>query len=189
MKPKSVLLSSILYLLPSLLIGCGQNGNIKVADKDPVASASADTSHAKAPDPNDWYRWRGPEQNGRSRQKNLPSEWEPPSQQNPQGKNIIWTNDIGGMSSPIVMNGRIYTLSRTGEVNTGDATVPGPHAQETFVCVDFNTGNKIWEHRENMTQTEDPFWRIGWSNPAGDPETGNGYALGAQCTFLRPDGT
>jgi hypothetical protein len=87
------------------------------------------------------------------------------------------------MSSPIVMNGRIYTLSRTGEYDTGNGVVPSAHAQETFVCVDFKTGNKIWEHRENMTQTDDPFWRIGWSNPRGDPETGNVYALGA-CTFL-----
>src|SRR3954471_5790778 len=108
MKPKAILLSSILYLLSSLLIGCGHNGNVKVADKDPVSSSSA--GGQKAPDPNDWYRWRGPEQNGRSRQKNLPSEWEPPTKQNPEGKNLIWTNDIGGMSSPIVMNGRIYTL-------------------------------------------------------------------------------
>src|SRR4051812_5698995 len=193
MKPKAILLSSILYLLSSLLIGCGQNGKVGSASADAEKSETkpTDANHAlaaHAPDPNDWYRWRGPEQNGVSRQKNLPSDWAPPTKENPEGKNLIWTNDVGGMSSPIVMNGRIYTLSRTGEVNSGDATVPGPHAQETFVCVDFKTGNKIWEHRENMTQTDDPFWRIGWSNPIGDPETGNVYALGAQCTFLCLDG-
>ncbi|HEV8378585.1 MAG TPA: hypothetical protein VGP99_07025, partial [Tepidisphaeraceae bacterium] len=89
-------LSSILCFLASLLIGCDKNANVK------VGSASADANHAPArqADPNDWYRWRGPEQNGVSRQKNLPSEWEPPTPQNPQGKNLIWTNDVGGMSSP-----------------------------------------------------------------------------------------
>ncbi|HEV8379221.1 MAG TPA: PQQ-binding-like beta-propeller repeat protein, partial [Tepidisphaeraceae bacterium] len=182
MKPNSIFLSSIIYLLSSFLAGCGQNGNVR------VGSASADRPTQTAANPGDWYRWRGPEQNGLSRQKNLPSEWAPPTKENPQGKNIIWTNDIGGMSSPIVMNSKLYTLSRVGEQSTGDAVVPGPHAQETFVCVDANTGNKIWEHRENMTQTDDPFWRIGWSNPAGDPQTGRVYALGAQCTFLCLDG-
>src|SRR5580765_6412006 len=101
MKPKSILLSSILYLLSSLLAGCGQNGNVKVASAADSTSNNHTAQHA--PDPNDWYRWRGPEQNGVSRQKNLPSDWAPPSKENPQGKNIIWVNDVGGMSSPIVM--------------------------------------------------------------------------------------
>src|SRR5438045_343819 len=128
MKPKSILLSSLLYLLSSLLVGCGQNGN-KIVPSDGT-SASNDRAQYKI-DPNDWYRWRGPEQNGHSREKNLPNEWAPPSKENPDGKNIVWTNDIGGMSSPIVMNGRLFTLSRTGELNTGDGTIPTEHTQET----------------------------------------------------------
>src|SRR6267142_281372 len=40
-----------------------------------------------------------------------------------------------------------------------------------------------------MTQTDVPFWRIGWSNPIGDPTTNRVYALGAQCTFLCLDAT
>src|SRR5437762_6578226 len=147
MKPKSILLVSLLYLLS----GCGQNGNKIVSDSADGQKPNDKNHPAMAANPNDWPRWRGPEQNGHTRQKNLPNEWAPPSQQNPEGKNIIWTNDIGGMSSPIVMNGRLYTLSRTGEVDTGNGMIPSAHCQESFVCVDFNTGKQIWEHRENMT--------------------------------------
>jgi outer membrane protein assembly factor BamB len=192
MKRNPLFLSSILYLLTSLLLaGCNQNNN----GNQPVAKSEAvkpDPTKPEVkiitPNPGDWPHWRGPEQRGVSRQKNLPSEWEPPTPANPAGKNVIWTNEIGGMSSPIVMNGKLFILSRTGETMHGDAMVPSTHAQETFVAVDAKTGKKIWEHRENMTQTDVPFWRIGWSNAAGDPATNRVYALGAQTTFLCLDG-
>ena len=51
---------------------------------------------------NDWYRWRGPEQNGVSREKNLPETWDPDT-----GENVAWKLDIGGMSSPVVMKGKV----------------------------------------------------------------------------------
>ena len=134
----------------------------------------------------DWYRWRGPEQNGVSREKNLPDSW------SPEGENLIWKNDIGGMSSPIVMNGKVYTISRSGEVaaggESGETVKPGPMTQESYVCVDATTGKKLWQHTENMTQTDVPFHRIGWSNPVGDPATGRVYFFGCNCGFLCLDG-
>ena len=36
----------------------------------------------------------------------------------------------------------------------------------------------------NMTQTEVPVHRLGWSNPVGDPATGRVYVLGAQCNLI-----
>src|ERR1051326_4202703 len=69
-------------------------------------ACSLESTHASA---NDWYRWRGPEQNGVSREKSLPEKW------SPEGENLLWTAKAGGMSSPIVMNGKVYTLSRIGE--------------------------------------------------------------------------
>jgi outer membrane protein assembly factor BamB len=134
----------------------------------------------------DWYRWRGPEQDGVSREKNLPSTW------SPDGENLIWKNDVGGMSSPIVMNGKVYTISRSGEVaaggESGDTVKPGPMTTESYVCVDAKTGKEIWKHTENMTQTDVPFHRIGWSNPVGDPATGRVYFFGCNCGFLCLDG-
>src|SRR5882724_5256114 len=135
---------------------------------------------------NDWYQWRGPEQNGVSRETNLPDKW------SPDGENVAWTNDVGGMSSPIVMNGKIYTFTRVGEVATGEgnsATLsPGPKTQEALTCIDAKTGKIIWQHMENMYMTDDPFHRIGWSNPVGDPATGRVYALGAQNILICCEG-
>lgn len=135
----------------------------------------------------DWYRWRGPEQDGVSREKNLPSKW------NPEGnENVVWTNNIGSMSSPIVMNGKIYTIGRSGEVPAGTADAPtykpGPMTQESYVCVDAKTGKTLWTHHENMTQTDVPFHRIGWSNAVGDPKTNRVYFFGCQCWLLCLDG-
>src|SRR5688572_14087101 len=67
------------------------------------------TAHA-----GDWHQWRGPEQTGVSRERNLPESW------SPEGENLAWVNDCGGMSSPIVMNGKVYTLTRVGDVPAGE---------------------------------------------------------------------
>ena len=134
----------------------------------------------------DWYRWRGPEQNGVSRETNIPDSW------SPDGTNLIWKNEIGGMSSPIVMNGKVYTISRTGEVAAGgaagDTLKPGPYTAESYVCVNAANGKELWKHTENMTQTDVPFHRIGWSNPVGDPKTGRVYFYGCNCGLLCLDG-
>src|SRR5689334_22939833 len=74
----------------------------------------------------DWFQWRGPEQNGVSRETNLPEKWDPDS-----GENVLWTAPVGGMSSPIVMKGKLYTLGRTGEVKRSNSTTVGPKTQET----------------------------------------------------------
>src|SRR5688572_23363046 len=131
----------------------------------------------------DWHQWRGPEQNGVSRETNLPEKWDPDA-----GENVLWTAPAGGMSSPIVMKGRVYVLGRTGEVKRGNALTVGPRTQETVVCLDANTGKPIWDYKMNMTQTEVPVHRLGWSNPVGDPSTGRVYVLGAQCNLVCFDG-
>ncbi len=92
------------------------------------------------------------------------------------------------MSSPIVMNGKVYTLTRAGEVPMTNTLAAGPQTQEAFVCADAQTGQKLWQHVENMTQTDMPFHRLGWSNVCGDPETGRVYALGSQAVLLCLDG-
>jgi outer membrane protein assembly factor BamB len=132
-----------------------------------------------------WYRWRGPEQNGVSRETNLPEEWD---LEGGDDSNLVWENEVGGMSSPIVMNGKVYTLTRIGEVEANDTLVAGTETQEALVAIDASNGKVLWTHAENMTQTDVPFHRIGWSNVVGDPETGRVYALGAQTTLVCLDG-
>ncbi len=149
-----------------------------------VALATDDQSSGSSAAPAaGWYRWRGPEQAGVSREKNLPDKWDPDS-----GENVVWENEVGGMSSPIVMNGKVYTYTRIGEVETNDTLVSGPQTQEALVAIDAKTGKTLWTHAENMTQTDVPFHRLGWSNVVGDPATGRVYGLGAQCTLVCLDG-
>ncbi|HWE93005.1 MAG TPA: PQQ-binding-like beta-propeller repeat protein [Tepidisphaeraceae bacterium] len=157
-----------------------------------AVAAAAVPCAARLASANDWYQWRGPEQNGVSRETNLPTEWDLPDSQNPQGKNLVWTNDVGGMSSPIVMKGKVYVYSRVGEVAAGSGASaslePGPQTQEALTCVDAKTGKVLWRHLSNMFMTDDPFHRIGWSNVVGDPQTGHVYGLGAQNDFVCLDG-
>jgi len=135
---------------------------------------------------NDWVRWRGPEQTGVSQEKNLPEKW------SPDGENLAWSSPVGGMSCPVVMNGYVYTFSRVGEVPAGEgltATVdPGPKTQEALTCIDEKTGKIVWQHLQNMFQTDAPFHRLGWSSPVADPETGYVYGMGTQCTLVCCDG-
>jgi outer membrane protein assembly factor BamB len=125
-------------------------------------------------DPLDWSQWRGPESNGVSRETGLVDEWDP----NAEGAegNVLWRNEeLGGISTPIVMRGKLYTIVRS------DA---GTHKDcEKVVCVDAATGKKIWEQRNNLYLSDVPAERIGWANVAGDPTTGKIYVIGG-CAVL-----
>jgi outer membrane protein assembly factor BamB len=129
---------------------------------------------------NDWSSWRGPEQNGLSRETNLPENFDPFS-----GENVAWKNDkVTGMSSPVVVKGKLYTWTRVGEVVYGEGenktVVVGPHTQEALVCVDVTTGKTLWEYRVNMSQTDVPFHRLGWGNVVADPKGDRVYGYGVQ---------
>lgn len=136
------------------------------------ASAFADAWKAA---PMDWPHWRGPEMNGVSREKGIVEKW------NPKGENLLWKNEeLAGRSTPIIMNGLLYTMVRDQ---------PGTQMEaEKVVCVDAATGEKVWENRWNAFLTDVPDTRIGWSNVVGDPETGNVVALGVCGYFQCMDG-
>lgn len=56
----------------------------------------------------DWTDWRGPQQNRHTTEKQLVTSFDPDS-----GENILWSHDgAGGISTPVIMNGRLYTLVR-----------------------------------------------------------------------------
>src|SRR3954454_25311869 len=83
----------------------------------------------------DWAHWRGPENNGVSRETNLPDRMGlDPSDPN---SNLIWKQPYGGRSAPIVMNGHVYIINEAGS---------GPSDQERVMCFDEKTGKPIWEH-------------------------------------------
>ena len=116
----------------------------------------------------DWPYWRGPEYNGVSRETGLIDDWDPAGG---PGSNVLWKRaDLGGRSTPIVLDGRLYTLVRAE---------PGtPREGEKIVCANAQTGETIWEQRFNVYLSDVPDTRVGWSSVTGDPETGRVYALG-----------
>lgn len=125
---------------------------------------------AAAQEPLDWHRWRGPEMNGMSREKNLPDSW------SPKGENLLWRKgEYGTRCSPIVMNDRVYFICRHKPETTEEG--------EKTVCLDAKTGDMVWESVHNMFLTDAPAERVGWASCVGDPETGNVYSMGLGCLF------
>lgn len=117
----------------------------------------------------DWSHWRGPEQTGVARDTGLPDRWSPdPSAPD---NNLIWKQPYGGRSTPLVQRGRVYLINSAGE---------GVNEQERVMCFDAATGKLLWEHKFNVWHTDIVSVRLGWTNLAGDPETGNVYAHGTQ---------
>ena len=118
-------------------------------------------------DPLDWPNWQGPNQNHTSPATDLPAEWDP---RGGEGSNVLWSNEeLGGRCTPIVMDGKLFTLVR----NHPGTTLEG----EKVVCVDAATGQKLWQHAFNVYLSDVPDTRVGWSSVVGDPETGLVYAL------------
>lgn len=108
----------------------------------------------------DWPSWRGPEQNGYTRENAPVTDW------SPEGKNVLWKSSEGGRSTPIVMNGRVFFVGPVGD---------GTCLQERVICLDADSGKTLWEYRFNVFFTEIAANRVGWTSVVGDSETGNIY--------------
>lgn len=116
----------------------------------------------------DWYRWRGPTDDGVSPEKSLPAKF-----------NVLWKADYGCRSTPIVMNGKVYINGSVGEKE---------NVQERVMCLNADTGEKVWEHRFDVWLTDIVVARVGWTNLVGDPETGNVISHGTQGLLTAFDG-
>lgn len=121
-------------------------------------AAGALTAQAK-----DWPSWRGPQQNGSSPESAIVTDW------SPDGKNLLWKVPVGGRSTPVILNNRLYAI---GPVGTGVGR------QERVICLDIDNGRTIWEHRFNVFHTDIVENRVGWTSLTADPQTGNIYAHG-----------
>ena len=134
------------------------------------------TNSASAADAMDWPNWRGPDQNRISHETGLIDKWDPEINQN-----VLWKcPEAAGISSPIVMNGKVYTQVRY-KPDTKEE-------QEEVICLDENTGKILWENRWNVYLSDVPAERVGWGAVVGDPTTGRIYALGVNNNFSCIDG-
>jgi outer membrane protein assembly factor BamB len=136
----------------------------------------------------EWWNWRGPAQNGFSPEKNLPGSWSP----DPMAKdnNLVWKAPYGSRSTPLVMNGRVYFINYSSEKikrPNGEIKDAPESIQEQVMCLDANTGKVIWQYKFNVWHTDIVTTRLGWTNMAGDPATGNVYSHGTQGMLIAFD--
>lgn len=113
----------------------------------------------------DWAFWRGPEQNGVSRERNLPEKWS--LTEKGDDSNLVFTAAYGSLATPIVLDGQVYLLGKVGE---------GITQQERVLAFDANTGKLAWERRFNVWHTDIVEDRLAFTSMVGDPATGHVYA-------------
>jgi len=110
-----------------------------------------------------WLNWRGPEQQGVSRETGLPGELE--------AEQTLWAAGFPGASTPVIANGKLYIMGYLGK---------GADLQEGVACFDAATGKKLWQHLFNDFISDIIYLRYAQSSPVIDSETGNVYMQGSQ---------
>ena len=124
-----------------------------------LAALVTATAHA-----DDWLHWRGPTQNGVSKEK-LPDTFELTT----VGKNnLLWKQPFGGRAAPLVMNGKMYFING---FDTNKAT-----EGERVVCLDAETGKFEWDYRFSVFHTDIVSSRLGWTSMTADPKAGTVFA-------------
>ncbi|MBI1827110.1 MAG: PQQ-binding-like beta-propeller repeat protein [Planctomycetes bacterium] len=123
-----------------------------------------------------WTHWRGPEENGNTREKAPVLKW------SLDGENLIWKTPLEGRTTPIVMNGRLYAIVPGGDI-TKKITL-----HERVVCLDAADGKILWEKPFSVFDTDVVEQRLGWTAMAGDLETGYVYGHLTGGEFVCLDG-
>jgi outer membrane protein assembly factor BamB len=122
----------------------------------------------------DWPDWRGPMQDRHYEGPPLVTSFDPESREN-----VRWTHDEGGISTPVIMGGRLYTLVRHKPETAEEA--------EKVICLDAHTGKKLWENVFNVYLSDVPAERVGWSAVVADPESDTVFAHGVCGVFTAID--
>lgn len=83
----------------------------------------------------DWPRWRGPDYNGISAEKDLNLGWPD------GGPKILWRQSVGtGFASMAVSEGRVYTTGNTGKPKAKDRGA----FKDVIYCFDALSGDEVW---------------------------------------------
>jgi len=139
-----------------------------------ATSAALLTSSATAAD---WPDWRGPMQDRHYDGPLLVTSFDPEA-----GTNVLWKSDeAGGISTPVIMRGKLFTLVRHKPGTTEEA--------EKVLCLDAATGKKLWENVFNVYLSDVPAERVGWSAVIADPSSNTVFAHGVCGAFTAIDAT
>ncbi len=87
-----------------------------------------------------WPQWRGPQQNGVSSARNLPTSWSP-------DKNVIWKAELPSWSgsTPIVWNDRIFLMSPSPSQKPEEREPGGPEIY--ILCLSRKDGSERWRYK------------------------------------------
>ena len=125
----------------------------------------------------DWPDWRGP---GQDRHAGGGDRMPVTSFDPEAGTNVLWKNDAaGGISTPVIMGGRLFTLVRHKPDTKEEA--------EKVLCLDAVTGQKLWENVFNVYLSDVPAERVGWSAVVADPASDTVFAHGVCGAFTAID--
>ena len=140
-----------------------------------LALGLASALTAAAAPTTDWPDWRGPKTDRGGGETPLVTSFDPES-----GTNVLWKNaEAGGISTPVIMKGKLYTLVRH---------LPGTQQEaEKVLCLDALTGKKLWENVFNVYLSDVPAERVGWSAVIADPATNTVFAHGVCGAFSAID--
>jgi outer membrane protein assembly factor BamB len=108
-----------------------------------------------------WLNWRGPDQSGVSK-----ATQKLPDKLDLNGPNHRWSYKVRGSGAPVIADGRVYAFGFYGETTD---------VEETLLCLDLKTGQKLWEHRFRDYLSDTTYNRYAIGAPVVDPETGNIY--------------
>ncbi|MEI6255005.1 MAG: PQQ-binding-like beta-propeller repeat protein [Planctomycetota bacterium] len=124
----------------------------------------------------DWPDWRGSQQNRQTADEaKVVTSFDPE-----KGTNVVWKNDeAGGISTPVIMGGRLYTLVRHKPGTKQEA--------EKVICLDAATGKKLWENVFHVYLSDVPSERVGWSAISADSVTNTVFAHGVCGVFTAID--
>src|SRR5436190_1612796 len=121
------------------------------------------TFNAHAAPAQGWLNWRGPDQNGVSKETGLPDKID--------AKDALWSVDFPGASTAVVADGHVYIMGYLGE---------GPDLEEGVACFDAETGKELWRKGYSDFLSDIIYNRYATSSPTIDPETGDVFMQGTQ---------
>jgi len=102
-------------------------------------AVAAFSSYAKSPSSN-WPQWRGPEGQGVSNDKNLPTEWS-------ETKNVLWKTELPGkgFSQPIIWGDKVFL---TTDIEGGPA--PATHVPPKHMLGDKEYKHPDWDSADKL---------------------------------------